>query len=331
VSFRLAFLGAALFSGAAHAQAPSAPRCDPFRTAVTLDLCKDSVTLSASASRARETYSASYTDIFGNTSGRWTRWISTDSTLSASWTPLEFLRVGISGTLNSGRSINSRTQYTTFSIYSKDTPAARLVPGVNAKLRLWQGEAFSGEHRFFVTADGQIFPSRRVKWRDVYSAPFSIEQTGSYKEARIPRESLGLESSHSWRITEGGLHLVSQNYLDLARREHVSVRDYKLESRLLLTDMTRGVALGPLVQVHDSSPRGTHTHSYVQAGLAGYVQPFRNSDIAGLRGLVLDSTISWLTRRHMDRPVSFLGVGTGTEPRRTRTQLYARARYTFEY
>ena len=324
----------------AHAQeqpAPRALRCDPFRTAVLLDLCKDSVTLSASGAQLRESYTNSYTGIFGTT-GFWKTISSRSNALTVSWTPLDFFRVDVSGMLNNSSS--SRDRSSPFAsafgpfMLTNVTQAPHVTPALDAKFRLWQGEAFSGEHRLFAMAGAQLSPSYRLRqdWAFTFVPVFSSVTTSFQRQPQLARGTLGLQSSHSWRLMQSGLNLVSQNTVIFGRTQGTSAKDYSVESRLLLASLPDGVALGPLVQLHEQGPRGSRIRGYVQVGLAGYAQPFRALEIPVLRGLVLDGSISWLARRNIDRTVVFaVPFLTPVTPSRTRMQLSTRLRYTIEY
>lgn len=337
-----AFLIASVLVAAPRAQAqdqspPRPLRCDPFRTAVLLDLCKDSVTLSASGTQVRESYANSYTDAFGTT-GYWKRIASRSNALTVSWTPLDFFRVAVTGVLGHhsfSRDWSSPTGLAFGPFFQTNVAQApHVTPALDAKFRLWQGEAFSGEHRLFALAGAQLIPSYRLTRDRAFAfGPFPAFLTTDFRsQSQLARGTLGLQSSHSWRLMQSGLNLISQNTMTLGRTQGISARDYRLESRLLLASLPYGVALGPLVQLHEQGPRGSRIRGYMQVGLAGYAQPFRALDIPVLRGLVLDGAISWLARRHIDKTVMFVApFFTPIEPSRTRMQLSTRLRYTIEY
>lgn len=330
--FVVSFIGATAVAQAQDANPKTPARCDAFRTAVLLELCKESVTVSISRSYDRETYSASINDPFAGMNGIWRRRIHNSENLGVQWTPNENIRIGISGSLYAGNGTNQRELFGPFSAFaSRTTFGTHHAPGVDAKVRILSGAGWGGEHRIFALGNLQIDSSyRSTIHRTFYSPPFftfSFSNTG--KAPQAVSGAVGLQSSHNWRMDRWGLDIVSQNTFSYTRVERTHRFTYSFDTRLLVASASYGIALGPILGIQPTPTSDTRLRPYVMTGVAGYLDPARLLGIAALRGFVLDGSARWLAVPKLDR--NYFSPIYDARPARHRLEASTRLRYTIEY
>lgn len=326
------FVGLSSISTAQDANPKGLPRCDAFRTAVLLELCKNSVTVSVSRSYDRETYSTSTADPFFGTTGLWRRRIHNSKRIGVQWTLNENVRIGISGSLYAGNGTNERSQNGSFSAFAARTVyGTHHAPGVDAKMRLLSGTAWGGEHRIFALGSLQLVSSyRSTIHRTIYSPPFfSFAFSNTGKAPQSAQGSVGLQSSHKWTLDRLGLDIVSQNTFSYSRVERTTRFTYGFDTGLMVAHAASGVALGPKLSIQPTPISGTRLRPYVMTGLAGYFAPAQLLGIAALRGLVLDGSATWLAVQKIDR--NYFPPTSDARPVRHRLEAFGRLRYTVEY